>query len=74
MQNYWKDGCRSSHTVGSKSDRSSVGIQHNHKMATGHTHFEIVYGTEAVLPFEIELPAFRITSEQQLSTNEMMEA
>ena len=45
-----------------------------HKMATGHTPFELVYGTEAVLPLEIELPTLRITSEQQLSTNEKMKA
>ena len=42
-----------------------------HKKATGHTPFELVYGTEAMLPLvEIELPALRITSEQQLSANE----
>ena len=45
-----------------------------HKTATGHTPFELVYGTEAVLPLEIELPALRITSEQQLSANENMKA
>ena len=45
-----------------------------HNMATSHTPFELVYGTEAVLPLEIELPALRITSEQQLSANEKMKA
>ena len=45
-----------------------------HKTATGHTSFELVYGTEAMLPLEIELPALRITSEQQLSANEKMKA
>ena len=45
-----------------------------HKTATGHSPFELVYGTEAVLPLEIELPALRITSEQQLSANEKMKA
>ena len=32
-----------------------------HKTTIGHIPFELVYGTEAVLPLEIELPTLRIT-------------
>lgn len=45
-----------------------------HKIVTYHTPFELVYGTKAVLPLEIELPTLRIALEQQLCTNEKGEA
>ena len=45
-----------------------------HKTATGHTPFELVYGTEVVLSLEIDLLALRITSERQLSANKKMKA
>ena len=39
-------------------------------MSTGTTPFMLVYGTEAVLPVEIELPFLRITASANFSPND----
>ena len=43
---------------------------HGYRMAvrtsTGTTPFSLVYGMEAVLPFEVEIPSLRVLMETQL--------
>ena len=40
------------------------------RMSTGATPFLLMYGTEAVLPIEIELPSLRLSAAANLSTND----
>ena len=39
-------------------------------MSTGTTPFMLVYGTEANLPVEVELPSLRISASANLSPND----
>ena len=36
------------------------------RTSTGTTPYSLVYGTEAVLPVEVEIPSFRVLAETQL--------
>jgi transposase InsO family protein len=40
------------------------------RTSTGATPYSLVYGTEAVLPVEVEIPSFRILSETQLAESD----
>ena len=39
-------------------------------MSTGATPFMLIYGTEVILPVEIELPSLRISAAANLSPND----
>ncbi|XP_055961466.1 uncharacterized protein LOC130015405 [Mercurialis annua] len=41
-----------------------------HRTATGATPYSLVYGTEAVLPLECQVPSLRIAIQEGLSSNE----
>ncbi|XP_070040206.1 uncharacterized protein [Nicotiana tomentosiformis] len=40
------------------------------RMSTGATPYLLVYGTEAVIPAEVEIPSFRIIQEAELNVAE----
>ena len=40
------------------------------RTSTGATSYSLVYGTEAVLPFEVEIPSQRILAESGLEESE----
>ena len=40
------------------------------RTSTGATPFTLVYGTEAVLPIEVEIPSLRVLAETELSEAE----
>jgi len=42
-------------------------------MSTGATPFSLVYGTEVVLPFEVEIPSLRVLMEAQLEKAEWVQ-
>jgi len=42
--------------------------------STGAAPFSLVYGMEAVLPFEVEVPSFRILAESGLKESEWAQA
>ena len=42
--------------------------------STRATPFSLVYGTEAVLPFEVEVPSLRILAESRLKESEWAQA
>ena len=44
------------------------------RMSTGATPFSLVYGMEAVLPFEVEVPSLRILAESGLKESEWAQA
>ena len=46
------------------------GYQTSVQTSTGATPFSLVYGMEAVLPFEVEVPSLRILAESGLKESE----
>jgi len=44
------------------------------KTPTGATPFSLVYGMEAVLPFEVEIPSLRVLMETQLEEVDWVQA
>ena len=46
------------------------GYQTSVRTSTGATPFSLVYGMEAVLPFEVEVPSLRILAESSLKESE----
>ena len=44
------------------------------RTSTGATPFSLVYGMEAVLPFEVEIPSLRVLMEVQLEEAEWVQA
>ena len=44
------------------------------RTSTGATPFSLVYGMEAVLPFEVEIPSLRVLMEVQLEEAEWIQA
>jgi len=46
------------------------GYQTSVRTSTGLTPFSLVYGMEAVLPFEVEVPSLRILAESRLEESE----
>jgi len=44
------------------------------RTSTGETPFSLVYGMEAVLPFEVEIPSLRVLTETQLEEVEWIQA
>ena len=45
-----------------------------HKLATGYTPFQLVFGFEAVLPIELEIPSLRLAVQHGLGDHESVEA
>jgi hypothetical protein len=43
-----------------------------HKTATGHTPFALAYGTEAVIPVELEVPSHRVTYYDPASNQDLL--
>ena len=50
------------------------GYQTSVRTSTGATPFSLVYGMEAVLPFEVEVPSLRILAESSLKESEWAQA
>ena len=47
-----------------------MGYRTSVRTSTGYSPFALVYGTEAVVPIEVEIPSLRIVSEAKLSDSE----
>ena len=53
---------------------SLYGYRTSVRTSTGATHFSLVYGIEAVLPFEVEIPSLRVLMETKLEEAEWVKA
>jgi len=50
------------------------GYRTSMRTSTGATPFSLVYGMEAVLPFEVEIPSLRVLMETKLEGAEWVQA
>nr|XP_033509644.1 uncharacterized protein LOC117274466 [Nicotiana tomentosiformis] len=53
---------------------SLLGYRTTVRMSTGETPYLLVYGTEVVIPIEVEIPYLRIIQEAELSSAEWIQS
>ncbi|KAL0340229.1 UNVERIFIED_CONTAM: hypothetical protein Sradi_4539700 [Sesamum radiatum] len=61
-------------TVSRRITRSTVVIQNHPRFTTGETPFNLVYGSEAVIPAEAEMETFRIHHYEQGNNDSLLRA